>query len=155
MAKRMLSVDKELATVAWLLRGDQTVQVFVVPMPDQRSKMIQMNRLADLVEQSNADGVIFISESWVYSPASTNAEPAAVRQNRGECILVSAATRDGQSAETVTIFTRGKNGEISFEPSTSIEGGQLNALQPVVRRWQQIAMRPFMAKKRPKGQGAS
>jgi hypothetical protein len=92
MAKRMLSVDKELATVAWLLRGDQTVEIFGMPMPDQKAKLIQMNRLADLVEQSNANGVIFISESWVHSHAPTastgnrNPETAAAFQNRGECI---------------------------------------------------------------------
>jgi hypothetical protein len=155
MAKRMLSVDKELATVAWLLRGKRTVEIFAMPLPDQRSKLIQMNRLADLVEQSNADGVIFISESWVYFPASTastvNRSPEATTalQNRGECIWISAITRDGQSAETMTVFTRGKEGEINFEPSIPIEGGQLNALQPIVRRWQQIAARPFMAKKPP------
>jgi hypothetical protein len=154
MAKRMLSVDKELATVAWLLRGDQTVEIFGMPMPDQKAKLIQMNRLADLVEQSNANGVIFISESWVYPPASTekrNPEAAAALQNRGECIWISAITRDGQSAETMTVFTRGKDGEILFEPSISIEGGQLNALQPIVRRWQQIALRSFKSKKPPKG----
>lgn len=155
MAKRMLAVDKELATVAWLLRGDQTVQIFAVPMPDQPAKVIQMNRLADLVEQSNADGVIFVSESWVYPPASTastgnrSSGTTPPFQNRGECIWISAITRDGQSAETITIFTRGKEGEIAFGPSTSIEGGQLNALQPIVRRWQQIAARPFMAKRPP------
>jgi len=155
MAKRMLSVDKELATVGWLLRGQQTVEIFAMPMPDRRSKLIQMNRLADLVEQSNADGVIFITESWLYPPAASassgnpSADAAAALQNRGECIWISAVTRDGQSAETMTVFTRGKDGEINFEPSIPIEGGQANALQPIVRRWQQIAARPFMAKKPP------
>jgi hypothetical protein len=157
MAKKMLSVDKELAIVAWLLRGDQTVEIFAVPMPDQRSKLIQMHRVADLVEQSNADGVIFISESWL-SLAPTEptgrrkAEPSAAPQNRGECISVCAVTRDGKSAEMITIFTRRKNDEIIFEPSISVEDGQINNLQPIVRRWQQISARPFMAKKPPKGQ---
>lgn len=156
MAKRMLSADKELATVAWLLRGDQTVEIFAMPLLDQRSKLVQMNRLADMVEQSNADGVIFISESWLHPlppEASsgrriTEAPPAT--QNRGECIWISAITRDGRSVESITVFTRGKDGEIIFEASSSVEGGQLNAFQPIVRRWRQIAIRPFLAKKPPK-----
>jgi hypothetical protein len=160
LAKRMLSVDKELAPVAWLLHGEQTVRIFAVPMPDQRSKLVQMNRVADLVEQSNADGVVFISESW-FSPAPAEptgrrkAEPPAAPQNRGECISVCAVTRDGKSAEMVTIFTRGKKDEIVFEPSISVEEGQINNLQPIVRRWQQISARPFMAKKPPKGKSTS
>lgn len=150
MAKRMMSVDKELSTVGWLLRGDRTVNIYAMPMPDRRSKLIQMNRLADLVEQSNADGVIFISESWLY-PAEVGTERSpetpSESRNRGECIWISAVTRDGRSAETITVFTRGKDGEIIFEPSIPIEGGQNNALQPIVRRWRQISARPFMAKK--------
>lgn len=152
MAKKMLSVDKELATVAWLTRGNQTVDIFAMPMPDQRSKLIQMNRLADLVEQSNADGVIFITESWTYFPSK---EASSTSPTRGECIWVSAVMRDGRAAETMTAFTRGKNDEIIFEASIPIQGGQLNALQPIVRRWQQIAARPFMRKNPPKEQGAS
>lgn len=156
MAKRMLSVDKELATVAWLLRGDRPVRVFAVPMPDQRSKLIQMNRIADLVEQENADGLVFVSESWFFpAPAEPTrrrkARPPVAPENRGECISVCGVTRDGQSAEMITIFTRGKNDEIIFEPSISVENGQINNLQPIVRRWQQISVRPFMAKKPPKG----
>jgi hypothetical protein len=150
MTKRMLAVDKELATVAWLLRGDQTVEIFAMPMPDQRAKLIQMNRLADLVEQSNADGVIFITESWMHVPPPAVSTP----ENRGECIWICAITRDGQSAESITIFTRGEDGEIIFQPSMPINGGQINALQPIVRRWQKIAVRPFMSKKPSKGQGA-
>jgi hypothetical protein len=55
----------------------------------------------------------------------------------------------------VTIFTRGKKDEIVFEPSISVEEGQINNLQPIVRRWQQISARPFMAKKPPKGKSTS
>lgn len=101
MAKRMLSVDKELATVAWLLRGEKPVRVFAVPMPDQRSKLIQMNRIADLIEQTNADGLVFVSESW-FSPVPAEptgrrkAKPPAAPQNRGECIQ-SAPSREMES----------------------------------------------------------
>lgn len=160
LAKRMLSVDKELAPVAWLLRGDQAVQIFAVPMPDQRSKLIQMNRVADVVEQSNADGLVFVSESWL-SPMPVDptgrrkAKPPAEPKSRGECISVCAVTRDGKSAEMITVFTRGKNDEVIFEPSISVEDGQINNLRPIVRRWQQISARPFMAKKAPKGKSSS
>lgn len=55
----------------------------------------------------------------------------------------------------ITIFTRGNNDEIIFEPSISVEDGQINNLQPIVRRWQQISARPFMAKKPPKEKSTS
>lgn len=157
MAKRMLSVDKELATVAWLLRGAETAEIFALPMPDQRAKLIQMNRLADLVEQVNADGVVFIAESWIdFTMATAGAgdrSAKAIRpsQNRGECIWISAIMRDGQSAESITVFTRGKGGEIIFEPTAFGKDVQANALLPIVRRWEQIKLRPFARKKPPKG----
>jgi hypothetical protein len=147
MVKRMLSVDKELATVAWLLRGPQTVDIFAMPMPNQSSKSVQMNRLADLVEQVSADGVVFICESWMDTAdadlvvGDRDMKAASPPEERGECIWIIAVTKDGRSAESITVFTHGEDGEIVFGPTMVNLGGLPNMLIPVVRRWQQMESR--------------
>jgi hypothetical protein len=147
MAQRMLAVDKGLATVAWLLRGQQTVDIFAMVMPDQNAKRVQMNRLADRVEYANADGVVFICESWYDLPRpATGVEnrdsvPSHKRRNRGECICVAGITKDGRSAECITVFYRGRDGEIVFGPSTMTQSSSVNMLLPVIRRWHQMESR--------------
>jgi hypothetical protein len=147
MTKRMLSVDKELATVAWLLRGQHTADVLAVPIPDQRSKSVQMNRVADHVEQLNADGVIFVAESWLDLADSElvvgdrDIKLARPPKERGEGIWIAAITKDGRSAEAMTPFSRGGDGEIVFGPSTFSEGVLPNMLLPVLRRWDQMKSR--------------
>jgi hypothetical protein len=147
MTKRMLRVDKELATVAWLFRGPQAITIFAIPVPNQRAKAVQMNRLADLVEQLNADGVVFICESWL-DVADANlvvgdrdmkvAHPSA---ERGECIWIVGITKDGRSVESITVFMHKEDGDTVFGPTTVNPCDPPNMLIPVIRRWQQVEPR--------------
>jgi len=143
MTKTMLLVDKELVPVAWLIRGQHTVDVLAVPILDQRSKSVQMNRVADQVEHLNADGLIFIVESWLDLADSDleigdrDMKVSHPREERGEGIWITAITKDGRSAEAMTPFFRAEDGEITFGPSAFSKGGVPNMLLPVIRRWDQ------------------
>jgi hypothetical protein len=147
MAKRMLAIDKELATAAWLLRNNRIVDIFAMIVPDQDSKRVQMNHLADRVERADADGVVFIGESWYGLPASDGGigdrdrKLSPKNRDRSECIWVVGITRDGRTAECITVFSRGKDGKILFGPSTMIPGGSVNMMLPVIRRWDQMKFR--------------
>lgn len=143
MTKTMLSVDKELVPVAWLIRGEHTVDVLGVPIPDQRSKSVQMNRVADQVEHLSADGLIFIVESWLdladqdLEIGDRDMKVSHPHEERGEGIWITAITKDGRSAEAMTQFFRSEDGEITFGPSAFSNGRVPNMLLPIIRRWDQ------------------
>ena len=147
MAKRMLAVDKHLATVAWLLRDDRMVHMMPLFFPDQDSKRLLMRGLADLVERANANGVLLIAESWQALPelgedlTDPTTRRASERPNRSEAIFVIGMTRDGRVAQCTTSLFRSIDGKISFGPSLVVHGGSVNMMRPIVSRWEQMSVR--------------
>jgi hypothetical protein len=143
--KKMLTMDGSLATVAILMQGDRTIDTLMLDFYDQASKRIAIRRLADWVEHSNADGLIFISESWIgfmkpgEDPADPRTPPARNRPDRMEAIQVVAITRDGRASNSTCIFTREEDGTILFGETMQSSDAQLNALEPVRRRWREKA----------------
>ena len=141
IAKRMLSADAALMTVAWIIRGRAVVQFHPIDFPNREAKRLMMHRLADRVAVLNADGVIFIGESWIYE-----AEPAeglddawvvqpAERANRREVIQVVGITRDGQTADRTLFFERGRDGKIIYGKLWVDIGGEINFLEPIRQKW--------------------
>jgi hypothetical protein len=130
MAKRMLAADKELATVAWLTRGEQVVDGMMLVCGDQAGLRDSIHRLADRVEFSGADGVLFHGEAWC------GRDP-----NRDEAIWVIGMTSDGRVAQSLTSFTRNAKGDIIFGPPQHMRGGTVDMLEPVRRAWHRMAER--------------
>ncbi|WP_162959007.1 hypothetical protein [Micromonospora tulbaghiae] len=144
MAKRILSVDKELLTSAWLLRGEQVIDGLSMVFSDQDSKLVQMHQLADRVDRARADGLVFLTETWLGAPlegdasAGSNAVPPSKQPNRREALWVTGATQDGRLRESLTVFFRGIDGRIFFGPTQYLRGGSVNALRPVFERWRRM-----------------
>ena len=141
IAKRMLTADKRLMTVAWIVRGGRVIEFYPLDFPTQEAKRLTMHRLADRVAAANADGVVFIGESWVaeIDPGEDITDPriqrASERPNRREVIQVNGFTRDGQKAERTLFFEHDANGEVVFGELLVDIGGVPNFLEPIRRRW--------------------
>lgn len=142
-AKAMLRADHNLATVAWLIKGDQMIGLEPMLFPeDESSWRLIMIRLADRVQRLDADGVVLISECWT-APAKWGEDPrnprvrATQRPDRSEAIGVTGVTRDGRIASSATLFFRGTEGQIFYGPTVYMDGEALNIdiLRPVLRRW--------------------
>jgi hypothetical protein len=143
IAKRILSADKRLMTVAWIIRDRTVVEIYPLHFPNREAKRLTMHRLADRVGMLNADGIVFIGESWIYE-----AEPvedlgdAWIRPmehaNRREVIQVTGITRDGQVADHDIYFEHGQDGEIIYGEEWVDSGGEINFLEPIRQKW--IAM---------------
>ncbi|WP_435589514.1 hypothetical protein [Micromonospora chalcea] len=144
MGKRMLSLDKELLTSAWLLRGEQVVDMLSMVFIDQHSKIVQVHQLADRLERARADGLVFLTETWLGAAlegganADHEAVPPSKQPNRSEALWVTGATQDGRLRESLTIFFRGVDGQIFFGPTQYLRGGFVNALRPVFDRWRRM-----------------
>jgi hypothetical protein len=130
MAKRMLAADKSLATVAWLTRGEQVVDGMVLMCGDQAGLSDGIHRLANRVELTGADGILFHGEAWYGS------EP-----ERGEAIWVVGMTSDGRVAQSLTPFSRNADGDIIFGPPRHTRGGTLNMMEPITKAWRRMAER--------------
>ncbi len=51
IAKRMLSADKDLMTVAWIVRNQKVVDIYPVMFPNRASKRLMMHRLTDRIRR--------------------------------------------------------------------------------------------------------
>jgi hypothetical protein len=146
-AKTILIADRAHITVVWILRGTQVVEVITPMFYDQASKRMAIFAIADRVESLGADGVNLVSEAWMASldpgedPRDPRTPPARARANRREALQVVGATRDGRTATKTSIFSRGKDGSILFDEEWSEDKDQLNLLNPIVRRWADMAKR--------------
>jgi hypothetical protein len=141
--KRMLMLDGGLATVAIFMRGDRAIDTLGLDFYDQGSKRVALHKVADWAERYDADGVIFVAEAWLTeigpeeNPTDPPKFPARAGDNRMEAITVAAITRDGRSTDSVCMFTREQDGKIVFDETLHDVGQQVNALEPVRRRWRE------------------
>jgi hypothetical protein len=137
----MLSVDKALMPVAWIIRDRAVVQFFPLHFPSQEAKRLTMHRLADRVGAMNADGIAFVGESWVAeaNPGEDLRDPrtprASERPNRREVIQVAGLTREGQTADRTLFFEHGPDDEIVFGELCVDIGGWTNFLEPIRQKW--------------------
>ena len=136
MNKRMLAADKGLLTVAVFFKGDRLLDSMALEFADQSSKRVGLRRIADRVELLGADGLMFISETWLAAIGpdedlrDPRTPPAGLRPNRMEAIQVLSITSDGRRADATCIFTRAPNGNIVFGETFYDIGEDANILDP-------------------------
>jgi hypothetical protein len=144
MAKRLLAVDKNLATVAWVIRDSAVVDGLAMVFDDDTDRRVAMHRLADLVARAGADGVLILTEAWWAPPTSTATDsagrpiPPSQRPDRGEAIWITGMTREGRIRQSLTRFSRAPNGAIHFKRPEFTDGGPVGILEPIAQRWREM-----------------
>ena len=143
MAKAMLAADKQLMTVAWLLKGERGIDVYPLSFYKQTSKRVAMEKLANHIQRIDADGAVLIGEAWMATPEpgedlrDPNIPRPADRPNRREVITIEGITRDGRSTNTIVFFSRNSTGEIVFEETFTDIRVQSNMVVPILRKWEE------------------
>jgi hypothetical protein len=137
IAKRMLARDRALMSVAWIIRDRAVIQFYPLDFPDQESKRLTMNRLAEHIAMLDADGVVFIGESWIVAAnlEDLRTPRLAEHPDRREVIQIVGLTRDGETADRTLFFEHGPNEEIVFGELWVDLGGETNFFEPIRRRW--------------------
>ncbi len=141
MAVACLRKDGHHQTFAHLLRGGDPVGFFGVVLRDVEGKLIQSRGLAAEVERTGADGVIFISESWIapFDPSEPNRRPSECPDRR-EVLDVIAARSDGEERTFITPFSH-RGSEIVTEPTRVSSDSRNYFLEPVREVWRRRATR--------------
>lgn len=144
MAKRMLAVDKKLATVAWLIRDDAVADGLAMVFGDDADQRAAIHQLADRAARVGADGVVILTEAWWAPPTGPATDtagrpiPPSQRPDRGEAIWITGMTRDGRVRQSLTRFFRSPDGAIRFERPEFTNGRAVGMLEPVARRWREM-----------------
>ncbi|MFY1593086.1 hypothetical protein [Micromonospora sp. WMMD737] len=142
-AKMVLSVDESHHTFAYLLIDDRVVAQLPMQFPNQETKRLALQRLADEVRRESANGLILVGEQWVafvHPDEDFNApgfKPARDRPDREEAITVTAMTKDGRLLQAFSIF-KDRGGKRTFDEDnfTDLGGAIPNFLLPVARVWE-------------------
>jgi hypothetical protein len=156
MNKKMLAADKGLLTVALFFKGDRLLDSMAFDFADQSSKRVGLRRVADRVELLDANGLMFISETWLAEmgpdedPRDPRTLPAGLRPNRMEAIQILSITSDGRRADALCMFGRALNGDMIFGETFYDVGGDANILDPVRRKWERRSKAGEQNKPRPK-----
>jgi hypothetical protein len=144
MAKRLLAVDKFLATWAWVTRDSAVVDGLAMIFGDDADIRVAMHRLADLVARAGADGVLIRREAWWAPPTGTATDstgrpiPPSQRPDRSEAIWITGMTREGRIRQSLTRFSRDPNGAIHFKRPEFTDGGPVGILEPIAQRWREM-----------------
>lgn len=139
ISKRMLSADKVLMTVAWIIRDGAVIQFYPIIFPNREAKRFMMHRLAERVRMLDADGVVFVGETWLLTaepvPRLEDAYYVERTKGRREAINVVGITRDGECTDRSLFFDRNQQGEIVYGELWSDAGGDINFLEPIRKMW--------------------
>ncbi|MGW3057641.1 hypothetical protein ACWC98_17210 [Streptomyces goshikiensis] len=148
VARRLMQRDGFHATMAVCYKGDAVVRIQGMQFPDQATKLLSFERLANLIESLRADGVLIIGEMW--TSVQTEAEkrlgtvllPARDRLDKREALTVYAITRDGRHADLVCFVERTPSGDvICGDPfALDVETGA-NTVIPIRRKWKEMEAR--------------
>lgn len=143
LASRMLVKDGYAAQVAWLLRGEEAVDLQATAYEDQAGKMLSMRELASRVQMLNADGFIYVSELWTGKVPTKDqflsGKYLAARNqpDRGEALQVTGLTRDGRTLVAIAPFTRDAEGSITIGELEleSRDQATLMSYRPIFQAW--------------------
>ncbi len=147
VARKLMQKDGAHATMAMCFKGDAIVSIQGMEFPDQRTKMLSFERLADLVESHRADGVLIIGETWMGSPTEIEKKigtillPPRDRVDKREALTVYAMTRDGRQANLVCFVERTPTGETICGEPFDLDAGAANTLLPIKRKWKAMGER--------------
>jgi hypothetical protein len=136
VAKQMLRREGYLIPSVFLLRGGKLVQLSQLRFDDQQQKFLIWQRVADDVRRHGADGLVFISESWLLrDPRTMRGVRPSEAADREEAIHVFAAKSTGEVRSLVTPFSHGLFGKIKIEETREVGEVAVNFFTPVRDVW--------------------
>jgi hypothetical protein len=125
LGKRMLEVDGFHHTFAWLHRNDEQVEMVLLDREDQQNKVVKIRRLAQEIERTGADTLLFTTEAWFASEVDSDDPRAALRagerDDRGEALVTYLLRRDGDHGTWITPFERDANGRVMLRETEEQE----------------------------------
>jgi hypothetical protein len=116
-ASLFLTVDGEALPWMVLYKGAEQIDAFQLGADSAASKIAMFNTLAERVRTTGADGFMWTSEIW--TPQGLEPQRKVhqhdetfyhVQPDRGEALVVAAATKDGRRLMMLRQFTRDTNG---------------------------------------------
>jgi len=98
--RRFLVKDGYLLTVVWLLRDGRLLSQIALEPEDQRQKYLSVERVAEEVDRSGANEIIFTTELWEASALDPEDDRAHLRpterEDRREAMATFALRRGGE-----------------------------------------------------------
>ena len=132
-AKYILSIDGYHVPTAILLYPDGHANIFGFQMQNRAEKHLMYRKLAADIEKSGANGVIVIVESW---GLILDKDKKSTHPNRQEALVLTAANSNGEVYSHAVIFTKDKNGKITFgEESIDFSKEFSVFLTPIMNVW--------------------
>lgn len=130
-AKYILSIDGYHVPTAILFYPNRNANIFELQMQNRAEKHLIYRKLAADIEKSGANGIIVIAESWVLM---LDKDKKSIHpNNRQEALVLTAANSNGEVYIHRAIFTKDKNGKITFgKESTDFSIESLGFLTPIV-----------------------
>jgi len=137
-AQQILKADKYHHPMFHIFKGDAVLAVCPVAYTDRPSKYLAMREMAQDVGRLQADGFVFISETWrseVQYDNEGNLLPPDKVKNKVETLTIFIATADGRNKGYQAKFRRNMVGRIKFEKTTSFDLGEDSFLSPFIEIW--------------------
>ncbi|MFE4922633.1 hypothetical protein [Streptomyces sp. NPDC056661] len=147
VARQVMEKDGNHGTFAFLFAGESLLKIQAMEFDSQRTKRLAFEGLARLVESSRADGLLVIGEMWMgvqtelEKKLNTVLIPARDQVDKKEGLSVYAVTRDGRQTKQVCVVERGTDGETICGDPMESDGGIMNTMIPIFRRWKEMELR--------------
>ncbi len=136
MAKKMLVKHKSHVPIAFLILPNNDLSHLVCPMPDQETKYVMYERIAQQIKQVRAKAVIFINEMWTLPMKDWDGKTRpGLSLKRREVLGITVAISDGRVRTYITPFTRGWFGQIKLHQTEIDEEDGYNFLRPIWKIW--------------------
>jgi len=150
VAKKVLVKDKYHRSLLFLYIPQKEMKLVEVEPSDRVEKFAIMRRVADLVKQSGASAIFFISESWITSniDAALSGTPVEDIDGREEALTVTGVNSEGMYKGLVTKFSRGLFGNIKLQPTVETDDVDIcYYLEPILKVWNISSKDLIMSKK--------
>lgn len=136
-AKYILENDGYHVPLVFFMKGNTPIKLVQMELVDKESKYIGMNKIADELRSSEANGIITINESWISTDIMYFMENGTLESldNKRECLFVSMISKDGIERHASIIFTRNHWGRIKFQNTVYSDNDIVNYLNPIKKVW--------------------
>lgn len=135
IARRALLVDGEVVPVTFLFGPNGREQLAHVAK-DRAEKFLVWDYVARRVEATGATAVVSVGESWSYRVPEDELEAMILRPQRGEQVIVTAASQDGRYRMWTMPFSRSPAGRILPRPVVVIDLDEPpNFMRAVIEKW--------------------
>lgn len=123
----------------FLLKNAKVVQIIRADHPSRASRYVLMRDLAKLARIADANGVIYLGETWTaYGADVPSSGFAAEAKNRGEAIMLSAANAQGEHFQFTSEIKRKRSGSLKVKSLGPIEldtSGFPFIFAPFLQQW--------------------